>query len=577
MGNGNLNYKRFDIRKILTAKNMIWAVVIMTALFLRLYKLKHGEVFNHNDDIYYTLQSFDLFHLFDSSLFSYNALRVVFRIFAAGWGYLGFIFGFISMLIMALLKIDFTEKTLLIPYVFISLLIPFYSYKLAKALFNEKVAIISGSLIAVIPGLVAFSRTNGNQIINWALFLMTIYYFIVYFSSNNKKAKYIAPICLGLYLSNDSAFLGIFPVLLAVSLFYNHKKAHISLKSIVNGIKPFFKPRILVITFVLLFPSLITTLYLFLKGYSGAGLYGHTLSRLDSLGFYYQIIGHMLPFTGIFVFAIMLISLILLYPTFKNNMNSRILIVAIVVYSFPWLFLITPYQKQVGNYIYFIIALIILGVFCIYDFFKAGMRIPCSHYLFAFIFVITSFTAFISINNYDPHSLGSIYPVLTGRNLYPVLEGNNEFYYGELLGYNKGFKTAGYFIRENTLPGELYFSDGPIMVMRYYTGRDPVDYAFIKGYDKTDFLIDNYDKVSDKASVAIIQDKNIGIFMKRLQDDGFYYSAVVEHKAPRLHIFTRKKMDFKILDTGILDGAFDKKYGNWKSLYLVDYFKTEFY
>jgi len=117
-----------------------------------------------------------------------NLIRVIYRVFASGWGYLGIIFGFISMLIMSLFHITLDETTLLIAYPLISLFIPIYSYKLAKVLFDEKVAIISASLIAVLPGLSAFSRTNATQIINWTLFLMTVYYFIIYFSSRCSNA-----------------------------------------------------------------------------------------------------------------------------------------------------------------------------------------------------------------------------------------------------------------------------------------------------------------------------------------------------------------------------------------------------
>lgn len=552
-----------------------------------MYKLKCGEVFNHNDDVDCTLAALDIFHMFDIPFSFMNLIHIAFRIFAAGWGYLGNMLGFASMLLLSVFHIDFTETLLILPYAIVSLLIPFYSYKIAKLLFNEYVAIISAALIAVMPGLAAFSRTNATQIINYVLFLMTIYYFLVYFSSKGKKARYLAPACLGLFISNDPAFLPVLLALPLISFNYISGLCKTFLKKAFGSIRPFFRPHIFFTTLIFSSPLIIINAYLFLAGKAGQGLVSHIMVKLTHGGFYYEIFWYTIPYAGMLIFVLILVSILSSYKLFKKGkdnktgMGSRILMYLSIPYALPWLFIMKPAPWHVGLYIYFIIPLVILGVSLIHGYLKRRNLSAISYLLFIAMFIVTFFTAFISINNYNTPSF---------KNLYPALMGSNGYYYGELLGFNRGFKTAGYFVRENTAPNELFFSDCPSRVMRYYIGRNPGKYTYITSYEGTDQIRRYFNEVSDNVSVVIIEDRrmdfymnpvsnpntDIDAFMKLLPEKGFFYSAkVVEGNETRLHIFTRKNTEFKVLDTRIYDPLFDKKYGNWEDLYLVDYYRLE--
>lgn len=557
------------ILKKMIAAHLHIIFIIITALFLRMYKFKQGEVMMSSDEIYLLQYSMKPAYGLLSGSFE-ELVTQLFRFFNFGWGWGTLASSAVNMLVLTIFNFPLTEFTINFPYIITGIFSVIAFYFLCVILTQNKIlAFFCSFILAVLPFHVSMSRSiAGLAVSNSLFFFITLLLFIRYFQLNKteeklrgKKELFFGMIFLGMYFCTDNQFPGILPIILVGGLIFSQEKSvFMRLKSV---LRPFFSKFVLLF-FVAPLPTILGTLYLLTKRLP-QGAYILNLFHSKEISFHNRIFDFMdgvYNNVGPVLLALFIVAFFYnFYAVVKRNeyRKERVFVLFwVMVTATPWLFLLSP--EQVWFRIYIIqpmAALIVLTVFLLFDSYSVGSKFIPKKFLIPIsigIFVAISMLTILSTSN------------LVYRTTY--LGWDLVSLYGSVE-QNTGIKSAGYYIREKLTFNSVIFSGVEIFNAQYYFGSAV---KIVGDLDLSDEkLLDLYVSANESGNIThvFLTKKQYGIFSGVLRNDKFSKEFIFsERGVEKSAVFSKKSAQTKIIVIEETDTLFNNKYGSLRQLYI---------
>ena len=373
-----------------------------------------------------------------------------------------------------------TEFVARIPYLFSGVISVLLFYKIAEELYGTTTAHLAATFASINGYFIAFSRHVQFMSLFLLFSLLTAYYSVKYYKSNDLKDSGLAAFFLGLtLLSHHFGIFMVIPLLyIIVKKWYENsletKNLVVSLTILAILILPFFIPWMFASYF---FPELIPP---------GTG-YASTSQRASpSLYFNFFIFRIWLRYNPLF-FSVILICGTLISLWFRN-WKLYFFVTWFLAYFIPLIFLLLPSP----TYTYVLLApLILLASFGIHkSYFMVTDRIRKVRIKTVNVFVILAGLCFLSLsvwNSYITFLQYDIYPASA-----PLFYNSRSYKteqdapYGANYGRKIGYKAAGWFIRHNSNENDVILGDDPAKAA-YYCDRlikgdikHPEDFETIK-------------------------------------------------------------------------------------------------
>lgn len=531
-------FKRFDSYKL------VLILILILSFSLRFYAFFERGIFSSADEAGATLTALNLL--------SFSEFRNIVH-------YFGFVFsifyGFMAPLLIAIgvgiasiLHINITEKAAFFPITLIGSFVPFVAYFLVKELSDKRAALIAAAFIAVWPEHIALSKIiSGSELVGPTLLVLAVFMCIIYFKGSGISPFFVS-IVLAAYIGSENQILGFFPLLLFLAFIYTKQNLHLLINRLINW-------RLWIFPILVLIPFVIIEIYFFYLGKPFSGFLLRFLTRRGEWGFYlFDLIIFLKQNCGWVLLVFFLLGII--YGVFRllKLEEDSILVIWLIIFATPWIFLVSfrdtlvrAYLSQMTFPLIFLLSIALSKIKLKIGNFKAG-------YILAFFIFISTFAVSMNyvfdaklwqakISDVDPRLIG--YPYGTGPK-----------------GPNLGFKTMGYYVRENIgLEGNI-FTDIRPQITRYYMHRELFAIYNESVEDKLRYFL----AVKKRTSFVILQNQYLPNFKPYLEE----FKLVAEIKTGNqtmLSIFSRGKQDFEVLQTEVYDPLFDKKFGNIKSLY----------
>jgi len=326
------------------------------------------------------------------------------------------------------------------------------------------------------------------------------------------------------------------------------------------GILLFRKEVVLLPTLAILLYILVSFIITLTK--KSSGFFQHLSSRSWQLSFYGAGIAKQIIHTFGPIATFLTIFLLILYvKKVRQSKMMGFLVFWIAIYLVPFLFLIEktelPHMLFIVSPAFLLIASILVYMYernLIYKFISTTCVICV---LIGFGIVTLG-----SIFHIDPLNVGS-FPKFNGA----VGRGDP----------NRGFKAAGYYIREFAGPESKVFVPGEVyeisFVSEFYLGKQILPGRF----NEKNLYLTRHELKNDSADYYLMPE-NINILdsqkLKVRQDIVRYINKqrvtrvaeIRDGKETLLTIYSSKRAPFNILDVKVFDEKFNKKYANIKNL-----------
>lgn len=560
-------------------------VLFLVSTSLKVYNLKTNTNFVARPALKYYIQaSLDLFHLFDDFDFRNIAFRL-FRAFNFPEGPTYIFANFLWLGFLTILKIPFTEFTLSLFAVLMGGLTTIAVFLLGNELKDIKIGFVSALFFIILPVAAGNYRYPGaNSLVAPLLLLLSLLFIIRWLKK--KSTIWPASLFIGLYFVSDNQYPGMFPLLFLITAYYQESR------SLTQRIKKTFLKllnwRIWIFPLVILYPMLNTWIYFGIRGDWTTSLFAHFFTQnmvsTENVGLIHfgGVQGIILACGLILTIALAISSIFGLTRLYQGKKEGFLFLWAFI-YLAPWIFFLslgTDYRIHLSQGVVPLIFLMVIMLFEIWRKKRSLRLVSLSIFLLISTFTLSS-------------TLDYVYNVNTG--LTPLVkEGlfsdvcHNSFlvntenttcqtprycYFGSDFDENWGLKTAGYFIRENTAHSDVIFSEIETASLKHYFGRPSFSNRYIWSYagwsieKKYSFL----PQIFDKIDFIIVRACNYPAAKQHINSSFYKLATVYSNNDPVLLIFSKTKRDQVFLHTEIYDFLFDKKYGNWQSLYLEDH------
>lgn len=549
------------------------------ALLLRLYKLRSGEVLISSDEVFlfeYAVKP--VYAFFHPSL--ETIATELFRFFNFGWGWGNLFFGTLFFFFYNLFGIPFTEATINLPYVFVGTGSVIIAYFLGREIHSARYGFIAAFLIAILPSHISFSRSIGvNGISGLFCFLVTLYLFVRHFKTKEEKYKLLGYLSLAYYFFSDNQAIAVIPLLLFASYVYS---PHLSfLKRTFFAVRQIMSTKGILISICLSLPAVLGAIYLSTKGLALHSYFNIFHSKPIIFSFYGEYVySSFISNIGSLYTIVLLIGFLfylLLLIRGLVNRESLIILVWLLLYTIPWLFLVYPssYELRVYN-TYSLSALIFLTSYFICFLFSV-LEKP---YLFKRLNLLYSYCLIFLCILFFVHTLlitaGAVYSTSSLDDEIPV----------PVFGHardNNGIKTIGYYVREHISADSVIFADVESFNAHFYFNRTVLADLDLSSEQIYRQLFSHLypDLNSSESNVrfdyAFIQRKHVIILAPLLEQNGYRIIVIAvnnnEEEIAYLYANTREiDMDTTslILHIKEYDKLFNDRYGTLDALY-IDY------
>ncbi len=533
-------------------KNQILLLILIFifALFIRAYNLPEYSV--SSDHVAMPLFVIDSFPENLKSFFQIDnyGMNNPLRLLAYPYSIIQPIYYFIFTWLFSLFNVPINETFFILLNVVIGTLTVFAVYVTINKLYNQRYAVISSLVIALIPLHVMQSRfTSSARIFGILLQFFALYCLIQFFNKPDKNAFKLS-ISLSLVMLASILFPPFLLVGIYTFIVYN--------KNIIKSkqIKSYLKKNIF--NFKLLTLPILTIIFLFAIFFVAASMgssYGSNITMLGHLftkkavyGFYlFPVLGYIINGIGP---ALGMISLLVipfgLRDLFRFN-KKGILLVWSFVYILP--FLLTQPSNVRAYIIYGIVPLAIYGIiiFC---------KILRNHKVLRTIFVcIILFSTLLS-------AVSGAYNIKI-FSLTDVRPGEGSFY------KDLGVKAIGYWIRTNTNENVVIFTDETIEppVGKYYFHREVYSLFDSNTIDVYKFFLDNKNKID----YIVVSKENYLLYNKN-----FFIIVESESNSKTYYILGKEKKKKEIIDVKKYNELYNKQFSNLESIMKAPDYVSQF-
>lgn len=557
--------------------------VLFLALLLRLYRFPTAPI-TSNDEMFFLQNTFRPimgFLSFDPNFFITEMVRYL----NYQWGPGALILGSFWVGVLTFLHIPLTEVLLAIPYLLFSLVGILLLYKVTLEIHeNQFIALLAALLYAGTPLFVTISRVPLPHLSATVLFLATIFFFLRYFKTHQRKYFYYGFLSLGIQFSLDGQIYFVLPILFFCSLIFWQESSSLSFfQRILSSFRHFFHLRAILPFLLVLSPLFVSFFYYTSEGYIQNTYIFHPFTKEKSYGFF-----------GVDVFAgfaenngyglMILFMLGILWSiwklsaharntdaqgTFYNRKNILFVLLWFIIAALPWLFLISSEQTNTASYSgHMLHPLLIMSACLLYatsnflfalsrNWLKMWLTLFSLLFLF-FLFFTTSIALLVNVYGYNTDSF--IGYTFTGKETIGA--------YRE----NTGIKTAGYYIRnikENNDDKEIIVFSHDLLFAAEYYFTQPVLSDF---ESRSSFLKDKWIRLTKdiKPDYVVLEEKNYDVLKSQLQQENYYIVALVTQNGKVItYILSREQAnDIVFLSVEETDPLFDEKYGDITSLFI---------
>lgn len=564
--------------------------IFIITLAIRLYRLKVNEVFISNDEVNTFLATLDLFHVFDNLSLG-SIIYCIFRLYAFPYSWVLIAFNFLMISFMSIFHIPLTEYTLTFPMVVVTSLSVIIVYYIGKELCSKQTGIMSAIVIAILPLHVGISRVNlGPTGLGSTFLMLTVFLFIKYLKSDGVKFGWLTSLAFGIYLGSEHSFLGIFPVILYAAFIFEENDLPFKEK-IMNIRRKLLNKQILLMPAILVLPMLIVWLYFVSRGHPTGGHIGHMFAKAKDYRFHPVALQNIVYSCGILLASFLPVAFLFgLWKTIKFK-KEGILFIWSIIYLFPWFFLVIHGNAHRLYYMEGLIPLIILAVYMILsaaDFIrKKYLELTGRLFKYAVFIAIIFFTLSMTLKYVFDFEISWMPLVKRGflSDLIPNPFSNPDYletgyFNGSVIKPNWGCKTAGYYIRENTTLSVKIFTELATPNAKYYFHRKIYNSPELWHYFSADFetKLKVLAEVINAISLIVIKPYHAKLAEQYMGDSFHRIVDIFSGDKNVLCIYSREKKQHQIMRTEEYDSLFDKKYGNWESLYVEDWiYRPGFY
>jgi len=447
-----------------------------------------------------------------------------------------------------LLSLGVTEFTARLPFALAGIASVYLIYRVAEFLFSSKTGILSATLLCFCGFHLMFSRIVMATSIELALVLLAAFFLMKAVDSPQdvKGRRWIMlGVSLGLYLLTQYHTLLFLPAVIYFlrgkfgSAWWREKSVRRALMGILVTAAPFYAVYFSAPVF---FPQIGPTLganYILQRGLGEIGF--HAIYYLKNL----------INYCSVFYLSLVVLGLVLSLK-FLDDIRVRFCWIWLLSFSIPFLFFIrAPVVVYVMDGVPPTLILTSIGLYRL----RPEDNIPLKRVGWSrtiFLFLLCSVILLSTFHTYNytiqPEE-DKVHPIII------TLQIQGAHY----RPYKSGWKAAGWFIRENTNPSDLYVSDGEGFVTRYYTNRRYLceiwhlfKYVNSREWNNVKFVI-----LSAKS-------RNTLPMIWSYVENHYFLAALVKHRSSdSIFIYSTEPTDSpcEILLPEIVDRLFDAKYG----------------
>ncbi len=447
-----------------------------------------------------------------------------------------------------LLTFGVTEFVARLPFALAGIASVYLIYRIAKALFSSKVGVLSATLLCFSGFHIMFSRIVMATSIELMLVLLATFFLIEATDSTRDSGKIewtMLGVSLGLGLLTQYHALLLLP---SVFFFLREKFGSVwwmeeNVRRTIAVMSMIAVPFYLVyFSAPIFFPQIGPTLganYILQRGVGEVGF--HVAYYLKNLINYCSVFYLSLVFLGLF-----------LSLKFLDDTRVRFCWVWLLSFVVPFFFLIrAPVVVYIMDGIPPMLILSALGLYNLRS--EDGVRLGRTDWRKVSFLLLLCSVILLSVF----HVYG--YTIQSGE-----VEDNPFLVTFQIEGahyrpYKVGWKTAGWYIRENTKDSDLYVSDGEGFVTRYYTNRKYLceifqfyDYVNSSEWSKVRFIVLSSESHNVFPTIrSYVEEHYFLAAIVRIQslDSIFIYSIMPTDESPEILLPER------------IDKLFDEKYG----------------
>ncbi len=557
------------LQKILSNSWLHLFFLFLLALSFRLYQPRIEEVFLSNDEVMLFQYSLKPLSIFYTPTIENTGIQL-FRFFNFPWGPGTIFLSTLNSAVLSIIGISLTEFTITFPYIIIGSGTVILVYLIGKEIKGKLFGIVAAILLALFPAHIIISRAiAGNVVAGQFFFFLALFLFIKYLKTKKKGYKIVYYGVVAYYLITENQAIAIIPILIFASFIYTQEKK--ILYRIKESLKQLFSWEGFLLAFLIILPTLLSGIYLFLKGLGKQSYLNLPHSKIIIFDIYfYDVLKSIYSSAGPALFFLLLMSFFYyLFMIILRNQKkeSLIFMFSFFVYSVPWFFFVRPYITNPpynGYHLPIITSLIFLAAYFVEDIIRCGKTIRRGCVKFLYITMVIIAFLFISI-----HTSFVIFSEITMNERFFDISSITSGTQGK----NNGIKTIGYYLRENSDADALIFADAELFVAQYYFGKEDIIAGLYLNPQKALQLFSEKLK-TQHIDYVFINAENNPLFVDTLYNNNFspVVYAVKDGKIKSI-LYANKRLEkdsIQVFDIETYDKLFNKKYGNIRGLF-IDY------